>query len=564
MTTGISQAEQRLTQRLLERNLLTPPALARAEEARRSADESLIPALLALGLVGEEALAATAAEALDLPLLSRDELPLEAPLLDRLPLRFLRRSHAFPARLQGEELLLALADPLDPFVVQAAALATGLTIAVAVATPASIEAALARLEEAAAPAPAVALDATAGTPEDTARLRDQASEAPVVRHVNAMILGAVESGASDIHLEPTESGLRTRFRVDGVLRETGIVAPALGTGVISRIKIMARLDVAERRLPQDGRMRLAVRGRDVDLRVSVIPALDGEGVVLRILDRGAVALDFEALGFAPEEIGALRELLAQTSRMVLVTGPTGSGKTTTLYAALGSLDRGRMKVCTIEDPVEYRLDGVSQVQVRPQIGLTFPHALRAMLRHDPDVMLVGEIRDPETAEVAVQAALTGHLVLATLHTNDGPSAVTRLMDLGVPDYLIASVLRGVLAQRLVRTLCPHCREGFEAPLPLVESLGLARLSPGPRPILLYRPQGCGSCGGTGYRGRTTVMQVMNLSPALRGLVLRRADAGTLAEAAAAEGMPSLQEAGLRKALAGITSVEEVMRVVGGA
>jgi general secretion pathway protein E len=563
LTTGALEAERRLTGLLLERGVITPPTLARAEEARRVANESLIPALLALGLVGEEILATIAAEALDLPLLTRDDLPAEAPLLDRLPLRFLRRTRAYPARVEDGHLLLALADPLDPFAVQAAALATGLPIAVAVAAPAAIDAALSRLEEASAPAEAVSLDAAAGAPEDAARLRDQASEAPVVRHVNAMILSAVESGASDIHLEATEAGLRTRFRVDGVLHDMGMAAPALGTGVISRLKIMARLDVAERRLPQDGRMRLAVRGRDVDLRVSVIPALDGEGVVLRILDRGSVALNFEALGFAAEEIARLRELLAQTSRMVLVTGPTGSGKTTTLYAALGSLDRHRMKVCTIEDPVEYRLEGVSQVQVRPQIGLTFPNALRAMLRHDPDVMLVGEIRDPETAEVAVQAALTGHLVLATLHTNDAPSAVTRLMDLGVPEYLIASVLRGVLAQRLVRTLCPQCREAYEAPPPLIERLGLSRLVAGADPILLYRPQGCVACGGTGYRGRTTVLQVMNISPALRNLILRRSDAGNLAELAASEGMPALQEAGLRKALAGTTSLEEVIRVVGG-
>ncbi|MCR0983630.1 GspE/PulE family protein [Roseomonas populi] len=558
----LGEAEGRLIRHLLDRKLLAASAVARAEEARRAANEALIPALLTLGLIGEDVLASAAAEALGLPLLGRDDLPLDAPFLDRLPLRFLRRVRAFPARVEDGRLLLALADPLDHFAVQAAALATDMAIAVAVVTPASIEAALARLEEAAKPAEAVSQDATSGTPEDAARLRDQASEAPVVRHVNSLILQAVESGASDIHLESTEAGLRTRLRVDGVLKDCGTVPQALGAGVVSRLKIMARLDVAERRLPQDGRMRLAVRGRDVDLRVSIIPALDGEGVVLRILDRGAVSLDFEALGFAPSEIAALRELLAQTSRMVLVTGPTGSGKTTTLYAALGSVDRQQLKVCTIEDPVEYRLEGISQVQVRPQIGLTFPNALRAMLRHDPDVMLVGEIRDPETAEVAVQAALTGHLVLATLHTNDAPSAVTRLMDLGVPEYLIASVLRGVLAQRLVRTLCAACREPYEAPAPVVERLGLDRIAGG-GPILLHRPGGCPACGDTGYRGRTTVLQIMNVSPGLRDLVLRRADAGSLGVMAEREGMLSLQAAGLAKALAGITTVEEVLRVAGG-
>lgn len=555
--------EARLVAHLAEGGLLAPAALRRAEEARQAAGEALIPALLALGLLGEEPLAAAAAAALGLPLLPRAALPPDPPLAERLPLRFLRRMRAYPVRLEEDgALLLAMADPLDPYAVQAAALATGRAVRRAVAAPSVILAGLAQLEAAAAP-PEVALAETRpGAPEDATRLRDQASEAPVIRHVNALLQQAVESGASDIHLESTESGLRARLRVDGVLREAGLIASGLGTGVLSRIKIMARLDVAERRLPQDGRMRVAVRGRDVDLRVSIIPALEGEGAVLRILDRGAVALDFAALGFTAGEIAALHAMLAQTSRMVLVTGPTGSGKTTTLYAALNAVDRQRLKVCTIEDPVEYRLEGVSQVQVRPQIGLTFPHALRAMLRHDPDVMLVGEIRDPETAQVAVQAALTGHLVLATLHTNDAPSAVTRLMDLGVPDYLIASVLHGALAQRLVRTLCADCREAFTPAPDLSARLGLARLAAG-APIRLHRPRGCGHCGGSGYRGRTTILQTMLVDEAVRALVLRRADAGALAAAAMQAGMPSLRETGLRKALAGETSVEEVLRVAGG-
>ena len=556
-------SSRRLFEHLRGAGLLPASALARAEEARRGTGETLAGALLALGLLAEDALAGAMAAALELPLLRREELPEQPPLLDRLAPRFLRRARAWPVRVEGGRLLLALADPLDGFAAQAASLATGLPVAAAVAEPAAIAAALARLEATAAAQPAVAVSGDAATgAEDAARLRDQASEAPVIRHVNALILDAVERGASDIHLEATETGLRARLRVDGVLRDAGTVPPALGTGVVSRLKIMARLDVAERRLPQDGRLRLAVRGRDIDFRISVIPALDGEGVVLRILDRGAVALDFAALGFTAGEAAALGALVAETSRLVLVTGPTGSGKTTTLYAALNAVDRGRLKVVTIEDPVEYRLEGVSQVQVKPQIGFGFADALRAMLRHDPDVVLVGEIRDPATAEAAAQAALTGHLVLATLHTNDAPSAVTRLMDLGLPDYLIASVLRGAVAQRLVRTLCTACREPYEAPKDLAERLGLPRLAGG-GPIRLHRPRGCPACGGTGYRGRGAVLQLMPFSPALRDAVLRRADAGTLHELAEAEGMPSLREAARRKALAGVTSLEEVMRVVGG-
>ncbi len=559
---------RRLAEHLRGAGVLSSAALARAEEARRGTGETLAGALLALGLLAEGPLAAEMAAALKLPLLRRDELPERPPLLDRLAPRFLRRARAWPVRVEGGRLLLALADPLDGFAAQAASLATGLPVAAAVAEPAAVAAALARLEAAAAgdaeSAAAEALGGAATGAEDAARLRDRASEAPVVRFVNALILDAVERGASDIHLEATETGLRARLRVDGVLRDAGAVPFALGAGVVSRLKIMARLDVAERRLPQDGRLRMAVRGRDIDFRISVIPALDGEGVVLRILDRGAVALDFAALGFAEAEAAALGALVAETSRLVLVTGPTGSGKTTTLYAALNAVDRGRLKVVTIEDPVEYRLEGVSQVQVKPQIGFGFAEALRAMLRHDPDVVLVGEIRDPATAEAAAQAALTGHLVLATLHTNDAPSAVTRLMDLGLPDYLIASVLRGAVAQRLVRTLCAACREPYEAPDGLAERLGLRRLADeGGGPIRLHRPGGCPACGGTGYRGRGAVLQVMPFSPALRDAVLRRADAGTLHELAEAEGMPSLRDAARRKALAGVTSLEEVMRVVGG-
>jgi general secretion pathway protein E len=556
-------AERRVAEHLAARGLISPAALARAEEARRAAGTTLPGALLTLGLLAEASLAEAMASALGLPLVSAEELPAEPPLPDLLPPRFLRRARAWPVRLEADgTLLLALADPLDAFAAQAAALAAERPVALAVAAPGAIEAAHARLEAAAEP---VLEDATGGTSsaEDATRLRDQASEAPVVRHVNALILQAVEAGASDIHIEPTESGLRTRLRVDGVLREAGMVPAGLGPGVVSRLKIMARLDVAERRLPQDGRLRLAVRGRDVDLRVSVVPTLEGEGVVLRILDRGSVALDLDALGFCAAESAALGALLAETSGMVLVTGPTGSGKTTTLYAALHQVDRTRLKVCTIEDPVEYRLDGVSQVQVRPQIGLTFPAALRAMLRHDPDVILVGEIRDTATAEVAAQAALTGHLVLATLHTNDAPSAVTRLLDLGVPDYLIASVLRGALAQRLLRRLCPTCRAPYAAPPALVGKLGLAALAEADGPILLHRATGCPACHGSGYRGRTTLLQIMPVTPALRELVLSRADAASIGRAAAAEGMPGLLQAGLRKALAGETSVEEVLRVAGG-
>ncbi len=354
--------------------------------------------------------------------------------------------------------------------------------------------------------------------------------------------------------------LRIRYRVDGVLREIESPPPRLGAAIVSRIKIMAKLNIAERRLAQDGRIRLAVRGKDIDFRVSTTPTIYGESVVLRILDRGTLRLDFDALGLSPGIQVALRRILREPHGILLVTGPTGSGKTTTLYASLLELNTPDRKILTIEDPVEYQLTGINQVQVKPQIGLTFATALRSFLRQDPDIMMVGEIRDLETAQIAVQAALTGHLILSTLHTNDAASAVTRLLDMGVEDYLLTSTVGGIAAQRLVRTLCLDCREPYEALPELADRLRQGGATLTAAPVKLYRARGCDACQGSGYRGRSPVAEVLVTSDRIRQLVLSRAEAGEIRKAAIDEGMVTLFADGIGKALEGITSIEEIFRV----
>ncbi|HLJ62512.1 MAG TPA: type II secretion system ATPase GspE, partial [Stellaceae bacterium] len=397
--------------------------------------------------------------------------------------------------------------------------------------------------------------------EDVDRLRDLASEGPVIRLVNHLITRAVESRASDIHIEPFQNRLAVRYRIDGILRE--VTAPPMRhrAAILSRIKIMAKLNIAERRLPQDGRIRLAVQGRDFDLRVSTVPTLHGESVVMRILDRSSLVCDMPSLGFLDDRAEPFLRVLAQPQGIVLVTGPTGSGKTTTLYSCLQRLNAPEKKLFTVEDPVEYQLEGVNQIQVKPQIGLSFAHTLRSILRQDPDVIMIGEMRDLETAQIGIQAALTGHLVLSTLHTNSAAATVTRLLDMGVEDYLVTSTITGILAQRLVRKLCPECREPYAALPELLAQLRMpASGSPANGPAMLYRPRGCNECHGTGYLGRIAVMEFLTMSDPLRRQVLRHAEAGEIHRIATDEGMHSMYDDGLLKVMAGVTSIEEVLRV----
>jgi len=548
---------------LIERGLVDDKTLDRARRVAAETGQRLDAVLTQLGLVSERGLAESLSAYLGLPLVAADRYP-EAPLLgDRLKPRFLRKVHALPIAVDDSRLVLAMADPLDPFTRAAVAAATGRTVAVEIALPIELEAALNRLyPESGEGLPAEAQAGTADEPleEDAERLKDLASEAPVIRLVNQMIARAVETQASDIHIEPFEDRLRVRYRYDGVLHEAEAPPSRLTAAVTSRIKIMSRLDIAERRLPQDGRLKLAVRGQEVDFRVSTIPSLYGETVVLRVLDRTAVEFDYGKLGLPAKLTADLKRLLDLPNGMVLVTGPTGSGKTTTLYTGLLNLNSVERKIVTVEDPIEYQLTGINQIQVKPQIGLTFAQLLRSILRQDPDVIMVGEIRDLETAQIAVQASLTGHLVLSTLHTNSAAATVTRLRDMGLEDYLITAVIKGVLAQRLVRRLCPDCKRPVEAPPELIERFALDKRT-AVRPILLYHAVGCPHCRGTGYRGRQAIAELLIPNDEIERLIFARADHSELERAAIADGMHSMFDAGIDAALAGITTVEEVVRSI---
>jgi general secretion pathway protein E len=539
--------------------------LERAERLAAQSADRVDRVAVKLGLLAERDLATVYADLLAAPLVTAEELALAAEAPVRLPARFLRHARVFPLAEKPAGVEVAMADPLDDRAAGAMAFVLQRPILRRAALPADIDAILDRLFTADAEAGAAAsVDGDAAVSEDAeadlARLKDLASEAPVIRLVNQLINRAVAARASDIHIEAIDGGLRVRIRIDGELREVEAPPPALKAAVVSRVKIMARLDIAERRLSQDGRIRLAVRGRDIDFRVSTTPSAHGESVVLRILDRSNLRLDFAALGFDSDQLERYLPTLKRPHGILLVTGPTGSGKTTTLYTSLATLNTIRTKILTVEDPVEYLLAGINQVQVRPQIGLTFASALRAFLRQDPDILMIGEIRDLETAQIAVQAALTGHLVLSTVHTNDAASAIARLLDMGVEDYLLTSTINAILGQRLVRVLCPSCRRPYTANPDLIARLGLPVAATG-RPVTLYHAQGCPACEGSGYNGRTMIIEILTMSDTLRGLVLKHAEAREIQAQAVSEGMQTMFDHGIRKALAGITTIEEVMRVV---
>jgi general secretion pathway protein E len=553
----------------LESSLIADGALDQRtlDRARRAAAETggrLDRILTQLGIVSERSLAESLAALLGVRLVTGRDYP-EAPLFaDRLKAKFLRRARAMPIADDGDRVTLAMADPLDRFARDAAAMALGRAMTIAVAVPVELDAAFDRLYAVAEDIPGDVLDETAlesgPVEEDAERLKDLASEAPVIRLVNQLIARAVETRASDVHLEPFPDRLRVRYRYDGVLHEAEPPPARLQAAVISRIKIMARLDIAERRLPQDGRIRLTVRGHEVDFRVSTIPSLHGETVVLRILDRTAVEFDYDKLGFPGDIRQGIERCLDLPNGMVLVTGPTGSGKTTTLYTGLLRLNTVSRMVVTVEDPIEYQLNGINQIQVRPQIGLNFANLLRSIVRQDPDIIMIGEIRDLETAQIAVQAALTGHLVLSTLHTNSAAATVTRLRDMGLEDYLLTATLRGVLAQRLVRRLCPVCKTPAPAPAALIERFRLDRLATGPD-ITLYHPTGCPECRGTGYQGRRAIGELLLPSAGVDRLIFERADDMTIERAAIAHGMRPLFDSGLIAVLEGDTTIEEVVRSI---
>jgi general secretion pathway protein E len=558
-------ARKRLGEILVERGRLDQANLDRALRLQSESGERLGSLLVTLGLCAQRDVAEALAAQLALPLVDASGYP-EFPILEeRVSARFLREARALPVREDESELGLAMADPTDNYTIGAFEMVTGRTVRPMVAIPTDLEAALERLYGAGRSAVGQLIgDVETRSDEltfdaDVQQLKDLASEAPVIRLVSLLITNALEMRASDIHIEPFENRLIVRYRIDGVLHEVESPPRRLSAAVISRIKIMASLDIAERRLPQDGRIRLRVQGKEIDLRVSTVPTMHGESVVMRILDKGGVALDFEKLGFEDDALNVFLDVLVQPHGILLVTGPTGSGKTTTLYTALDRLNQPDVKILTVEDPVEYEMAGINQIQVKPQIDLTFANALRSIVRQDPDVIMIGEIRDLETAQIAVQSALTGHLVLSTVHTNDAPSTVNRLLDMGVEDYLLTSTVIGILAQRLVRRLCPNCRDPYVALPELVEQMRLRRYVEGDGDITLWHAKGCSQCANTGYVGRVCITEMMPMTDGLRRLVMKHATAAELRAEAIGVGMITMYEDGLRKAVKGVTTFEEVLR-----
>lgn len=552
---------------LLRATRVTPDQLDEAAQRRRERGGRLLDAVVELGFLTEEELLEGLARELELPfhaqLKAEDA---DAALARELPIGFAKEHAVLPlARDEQGSVRVAVADPFDTDSLDDLRLL--FDGAEAQAELASRRAILAAINQVYDRGPSDITDIVAGAADDFSQvaseisaepqdLLDSADEAPIIRLVDSLLQQAVKERASDIHLEPFEREVRVRFRIDDILYEPVSPLPrSLFPSIVSRIKILGNLNIAERRLPQDGRIRLKIAGRDYDVRLSTVPIAAGERVVMRLLPRSTDMLDLAWLGFNEEQLAAWERLIRRPNGIVLVTGPTGSGKTTTLYAALQRINHSDRNIITIDDPVEIQLPGVGQIEVQPKIGLTFANALRSVLRQDPNVVLVGEIRDVETAEIAIQASLTGHLVFSTLHTNDAPSAITRLVDMGVEAYLVGSSLAAVLAQRLVRKLCQECRELYT---PTAEAL--AEIGLGERGALqAYRPVGCGQCLHTGYHGRVGIFELMLVDDDVRGLIGRNVDSKTIKRTAMKNGMRTLRADGARKVLDGTTSIEEVLR-----
>ena len=541
----------RIGEMLIEKGLLAQDDLDRALAIQKERGDKLGKILTDLGFVAPREVLLALSRQLDIALVSGQDFPSVLPDLERITPRYMRQFHFVPLTLENDLLTLAMGDPLDFETLATVRNATGFEVAAVLSAEQEILDAIDKHygeEEAEQGGPDFGVDGDESA--EIEHLRDMASEAPVIRLVNTMISAAIEKRASDIHIEPFEKDFRIRFRVDGILQELESPPRELRAAVISRIKLMAKLNIAERRLPQDGRIKIKVVGHEVDLRVSTLPTLYGESVVMRLLDRSATDFyELTRLGFDDHMLGRMEFYTALPHGVFLVTGPTGSGKSTTLYSALKRINSIERKIITIEDPVEYQMDGINQIHVNAQIGLTFASGLRHIVRQDPDVIMVGEIRDRETADIAIRSALTGHFVYSTLHTNDAPSAITRLTDMGVENYLITSSVVGILAQRLVRMICRHCSREDEVVT-----------SPEGKKIQSRRGAGCEECSGKGYTGRMGIFEMMDLNEEIRDLIMSNADASNLTDAARRNGMRNLREDGWEKIAKGVTTVEEVMRV----
>jgi len=543
-----------LGQSLVEQGHLSSEGLARALEEQRRTGSSLREVLLRLNLAPEPAILDYYEEQLGIPRMDLSTYVLEPEIVRLLPDRIARQYTVLPLFKIGTTLTIAMADPLDVVALDEVKQATGLEVDVVVSPEAQIREAIERLNPVGAGLDQLAREQALRQVAAEVAARPE-EDGPIIRFVNAVVQQAAREGASDLHLEPDESSFRIRLRVDGILREVSVQSKALYAPVVSRVKVMAALDIAERRLPQDGRIRMNVLGRDIDLRVSTFPTIHGENVVLRLLDRSAALIGLAELGLAPGPLAELERMIRKPNGIVLVTGPTGSGKTTTLYACIHRIASVERNIVTLEDPVEYHLPSIRQTQVDPDAGLTFARGLRALLRQDPDIMMVGEIRDPETAEIAVRSALTGHLVLSTLHTNDAAGALPRLVDMGIEPFLLSSAMLGVVAQRLVRRVCEKCRQPITPPEELAHALDVD-----PSQGTFMHGAGCRACSGSGYRGRLGIFEVLEVNEEVQALITQRAPGEDLARAARRAGMKTLREDAVRKASMGQTTLEEVLRV----
>jgi general secretion pathway protein E/type IV pilus assembly protein PilB len=546
---------------LLEKGLITPEHLAAAMDLRKKEGVRLDRALVRLGCIREEDLLKVMSDQLAVPMVDLAEVEIDVETLKSLPAKLVHRKGIIPVKRTNGKLTVATSDPFDLYAFDEIRLLTGLEIQPALAPEEEIQ----KLIKAHFGVGGETLDEMMSTDDlevvqdrsaETDDLLEMAQEASVIKLVNEIFLEALNERASDIHIEPYEKGLSIRYRIDGVLHDASVPATVsrFQNAIISRVKIMASLNIAEKRLPQDGRIKLQAGGRQIDVRVSVIPMLFGEGIVMRLLDKAKVLFTLPELGMAEDTFATFQDLIARPHGIVLETGPTGCGKTTTLYAALQAIVCPEIKVLTVEDPVEYHLDGVNQIQVAPKIGMTFARGLRAILRHDPDVVMIGEIRDLETAEAAIQAALTGHLVFSTLHTNDACSAATRLLDMGIEPFLVTSTVAAAMAQRLVRTICPHCKEAYQP-----DPDQLPRDFQPKKGEVLYRGAGCRRCRGTGYRGRTGLFELMVADDDVREKIMARSPSSEIAKVAKRNGLRQIREDGWLKVRAGITTPEEVIR-----
>lgn len=559
----MAKQKKTLGESLVEDGIITEEQLKKAQEEEKHTGQRLRNVLIKMGLIAEEDLVSFLSDKLGVPRIELGNYLIDPKVVEFLPEDLARKYEIIPVLKIGSRLTCAMVDPWNIFAIDEVRSRTNLIIEPAVATEAEIKKAInehygarGSMEDLIKSIDEEKLGIKGGKEVDAKKLKEITEEPVVIKLVNMIIMKAISEGASDIHIEPEEDSLKTRLRLDGMLHEISSPPKHLQSAIISRIKIMANLDIAERRIPQDGRFTIKMEGKEVDMRISTIPTIYGENIVMRLLDTSNALVGLDKLGFSKSVLEKYDKLILHPYGIILVTGPTGSGKTTTLYSSLSKINTVEKNIITIEDPVEYKLQGIRQTQVNTKVALTFAAGLRSFLRQDPNVIMVGEIRDFETAEIAIQAALTGHLVFSTLHTNDAPSAITRLADMGVEPFLISSSVIGILAQRLVRKLCQECKEKYSPSKEALKDIGIADTEKAD----FYRGKGCNKCMSTGYKGRIGIYELMVPDEKIRSAIIAKSSAGAIRDLACAAGMITLLQDGIEKAKQGLTSIDEVLRV----